>query len=81
MEQTAMQFVMNWIKSNSGSYDSAESFCAAIERQEKWFIGIEKNRIIKAVNDTIDAYHQYVESPHSAPPMNGSDYYEKTYSK
>lgn len=39
----------------------------------------EKQQIIKSVNDTIDAYHFYVENPHNPPPMNGSDYYNSTY--
>ncbi len=44
-----------------------------------YFLEEERNQIEKSVNDTIDAYHLYVENPHNPPPMNGIDYYNSTY--
>lgn len=40
-----------------------------------------KQLIKKAVDNTIDAYHYYVESPHNPPPMNGNDYFENFLNK
>ena len=37
-----------------------------------------KKAVIYSVNDTIDAYNYYTESPHNPPPMNGEDYYNQT---
>lgn len=45
----------------------------------KHYMEKETLQIKKAVDDTIDAYKYYVESPHNPPPMNGSDYYNLNY--
>lgn len=73
-QQTAMQELIEWLHDEDNIPDSFEVIKKATELLPK-----EQQQIEQAVNNTIDAYHYYVESPHNQPPMNGQDYFKQTY--
>lgn len=88
MDNTAIQELIQYFKQHLSLhrtkeivYTTEEALMDAIHVCENAKNTKEKQQISKAVNDTIDAYHFYAESPHNPPPMNGNDYYNKTYNQ
>jgi hypothetical protein len=74
-ELTPLQCMIDWMNKHDFHCTSqAQRFAESL-------LAKEKEVIVKSVNDTIDAYSYFTESPHNPPPMNGEDYYNNKYSK
>lgn len=79
--KTPLTELLEWVHSlginpSSKEFDHAKDL--VIEKINA-LLPKEKEVITKAVNDTIDAYHFYVENPYNPPPMNGNDYFNQTF--